>query len=502
MLSPPTQILKSEKGATANEQNRATPGTIVYCIDMSSSMNRTYKMPASQAAWQTVKTSGDQKYVSKLTRLDCIKKAVTRLIEQLKLEKPEQKVLLAVFASDVTVKAGGANHMTPSFDNLEHQTMAELLDKGLNSASSYPLVPIEESYESIVAAVKALIAREGNGKRSTALGPALSLCVGFLRKVPNSQVVLCTDGLPNVGIGSLNDIIRISRNMFERGADFYRQIGTYACNKNITINILAVDGPSVEMRSISEAATLTGGTTNKINPAEIVRELRIIAQKEVVANSVSVTFYLHPNFVFDEPDFGDNLSRLEKEVGSVKKETDMTFRFKLKDPSKAEDIDSVPFQIQIIYTRNDGMKCMRVLSKRAGATRNRATMEQYVNVAVVGVAAMRTTANLAKVGKGKEAQEYMKLVKRLVKRGSNTSEQLEERLAFEAQAESWDKELTDNNEVYCTSHLTDLSSKMVQQAMSSNMIQHLAMGKKIDVVTNRKMNAAAKKAYYNYTYDL
>ena len=38
---------------------------------------------------------------------------------------------------------------------------------------------------------------------STALGPALSICAGFLSEVPSSEIILCTDGMPNVGVGSL-----------------------------------------------------------------------------------------------------------------------------------------------------------------------------------------------------------------------------------------------------------------------------------------------------------
>ena len=59
------------------------------------------------------------------------------------------------------------------------------------------------------------------------------------------------------------------------------------------------------LQTVSQAAELSGGTTNKLNPAEIVRQLRLIAQNEVIANYVTVTFFLHPDFVFDEPDFAD-----------------------------------------------------------------------------------------------------------------------------------------------------------------------------------------------------
>ena len=50
----------------------------------------------------------------------------------------------------------------------------------------------------------------------TALGPALSICAGFVSKIPSSEIVLCTDGEPNVGIGSLN--------RGGAGAEFYDRV--------------------------------------------------------------------------------------------------------------------------------------------------------------------------------------------------------------------------------------------------------------------------------------
>ena len=38
---------------------------------------------------------------------------------------------------------------------------------------------------------------------STALGPALAISAGIIADSPMSEVILCTDGEPNVGVGSL-----------------------------------------------------------------------------------------------------------------------------------------------------------------------------------------------------------------------------------------------------------------------------------------------------------
>ena len=54
---------------------------------------------------------------------------------------------------------------------------------------------------------------------TTALGPALALCVGMTSNYPSAEIILCTDGLSNVGVGNLD-----SSNP-ER--EFYATVSTY-----------------------------------------------------------------------------------------------------------------------------------------------------------------------------------------------------------------------------------------------------------------------------------
>lgn len=53
---------------------------------------------------------------------------------------------------------------------------------------------------------------------STALGPALAISAGIISNIPMSEVILCTDGEPNQGIGSLNGSRR------QAGAEFYKTV--------------------------------------------------------------------------------------------------------------------------------------------------------------------------------------------------------------------------------------------------------------------------------------
>ena len=38
---------------------------------------------------------------------------------------------------------------------------------------------------------------------TTALGPSLALCVGMASNFPSAEIILCTDGVSNVGVGNL-----------------------------------------------------------------------------------------------------------------------------------------------------------------------------------------------------------------------------------------------------------------------------------------------------------
>ena len=71
---------------------------------------------------------------------------------------------------------------------------------------------------------------------STALGPALCVCVGLLAKDPGSEIVLCTDGQPNVGVGAFG----YRREDPDAAISFYRQVGnTTDCRKKFTIGLSA-----------------------------------------------------------------------------------------------------------------------------------------------------------------------------------------------------------------------------------------------------------------------
>jgi len=85
---------------------------------------------------------------------------------------------------------------------------------------------------------------------------------------------------------------------------FLYQIGEFARSNNTRLSVLAVaGGGDTGLRHVQQCATTSGGTINVLNPLELMRQLRLIAQNTTVATAVDVTVILHPDLVFDEPGY-------------------------------------------------------------------------------------------------------------------------------------------------------------------------------------------------------
>lgn len=121
----------------------------------------------------------------------------------------------------------------------------------------------------------------------------------------SSEIILCTDGVPNTGVGSLsgrrdttgfyNTVSTLYIRKLTVTMRIYFQIGEYARSCNVTISILGIDGDTqCGLSAISQAASITGGTINILHPLEMVRQIRSIAQNVIVATEVEVRMIAHP----------------------------------------------------------------------------------------------------------------------------------------------------------------------------------------------------------------
>ncbi|WAR18290.1 CPAS1-like protein [Mya arenaria] len=528
-------------GETNPEKKAESKGMVVYCMDISGSMSCMVRLPELQAQWRNARDRREHTDNS-VSRLKAIKDAARRQLERLKIEYPNKQVALVTFGSTVylwgdchddrpaksfsdsvilndydRLVAAGREYATTmevsgletTFDNLETK-IDRLRTEGCTALG--PALAISAGIIAGCPTSEVVLCTDGepntgvgnldepNGELfykkinalstqgSTALGPALAISAGIISGLPESEVVLCTDGEPNVGIGLLGG---------DDPAEFYKRIGEFARSNNTRLSILAVDGQETGLRNVQECAITSGGTVNVLNPLEMMRQLRLIAQNYTVATAVDVTVILHPDLVFDEPGYQQASNRLVKEVGNAAKETDLTFRYKPKDSKNKTKKKAIPFQVQISYTLKSGMRCMRVLSKSHEVTQDRKQMEEGVNVAVVGIAAVQKTAVMASKGNAKTAQEHMRSVQKMLKRGAKNPTQMEERLAFKTESDGLRSEIRKATVSDDVSRRSDQRSNVyaANMKMTSNRYFGGATSSKMRQVKSRKADDMLTEQY-------
>lgn len=395
---------------------------VIFCVDISGSMGVTSKVPALLAEWSAMRGTNSE-YIS---RWECMKMAVARQLEYLCVTSPNKKVVLMTFNFEVCIY--GDSSQAPVILAGDKLESAEALSACVaRTLTNTDFQPVSQTRERLLRQLETL---EENG--GTALGPALWTAVQIaVRHQTGAEVVVFSDGQPNIGVGSLD------QEQHKAAAHFYAHAGQLAKLHKTTISIMGID-PGTEGESgcglehLVECTKISGGTINTLNPLELNRQIRQLAQQPVVATDVNLCLRLPPGFCFN----GDTASPLVQEYGSVTSQTDLTFHFGLDatllmDKESYAWPDRLPFQAQITYTRStDGMRCLRVVSSSRRVTDSRDMAEQHANLAVVALGAVQQTAALADAGEVQQATQRLQAVAKLMSRTAKSDRQQEEYSCF------------------------------------------------------------------------
>ena len=100
--------------------------------------------------------------------------------------------------------------------------------------------PVSETKET-------LLGRVGNMqvKGTTALGPGVLTSVGMASKgAPGSQVIVLTDGMANVGLGTF-------RGNDQNASAFYDRVGAFAEEHGVMINLVTIAGTQANIQGLS-----------------------------------------------------------------------------------------------------------------------------------------------------------------------------------------------------------------------------------------------------------
>ena len=438
--------------------------SVVFVIDVSGSMcvttevNAKAKIKGSGAREDTIRDMmkehrefagydqympGQRRDTTYVSRLQCIQASIEGQIRNIAKTTPNKKVGLITFSNEVTLLGDCTKApITVAGDKLhDFHGLMEIGEK-------YELMnPVHESAENII---KALWDLKEEG--ATALGPAMILGISMAGQRPRSQVILCTDGLANVGIGSLEGV----ESNFQA---FYTEAGEKAWLKGVTVDVVSIIGSECRIENLSVTTEVANGTVERVDPAQLMdpkndsNVMHALLGRRVIATNCFSMVLMHRGLMFKgEADDEEDRNWLVRDLGNVTDDTTSSFSytFRPKDEVDLSALKEVPFQVQMLYTRPNGMQCLRVTSATLAVTDNRAEAEAQANISVISGHAQARAAKYAKAGCYEEAQLENRAALRFMKRKGVKEDKMNE---WSQQANDMDRVLI--NEKKKTSNTND-----------------------------------------------
>ncbi|RNA10386.1 circularly permutated Ras 1-like [Brachionus plicatilis] len=392
----PQESSSSSTQSEASDDNKY----LIYCIDISGSMN-TY-----------VTADGSSRSSPIMTRLAAVQVACIENLGMLKSLEPKKRVALSTFSDKVKFYSDGCSSnelvlggSSPSVfgrmgfnfnSQTSHQSQDilsnkdELLAKANNESGD--LKAVKDSHSILEKRIKAL-----RTDGMTALGPALTFCIGFASRLAGSQIILCTDGCANVGIGSLqgND---------PSSEVFYEELAKFAKSKGVVVNVITIEGTDCKLALLGKVADLTNGSINIVNPLNLNEEFKSILENRSIATEVNTKLIVNGKYLYIRDnnyeaaeaqayESGDaeakkelektRKSVLDKNIGNVNMGSEITYEFGIRRLNEEEKKDSnglnkLPFQLQVSYTMPNGAKALKVFVKEQEFTRDREQAEKDI----------------------------------------------------------------------------------------------------------------------------
>jgi hypothetical protein len=403
---------------------------VVFCIDTSGSMCSTSEVSSSQFKMKKKAVPnefsqfmdgsdqyfpGQRKDVVYVSRLECVQAAVDQQLENFKQQFPNKRIVIVDFNSEVTIHDVNRKH-TIAGDRLNDANYLRNAVSGLNLDLS---VDALTGYDALSKTVFSL-----EEKGQTALGPALLISTSIASLRPGSTVVLCTDGLANIGLGAFEEA---SPNEMDAIEKFYVDAANEAKNNGVSVSIISIQGTTVNLEYIAKVATITNGMNDIVNPLNLSKNFNFLMENPVIATNVSVKMHLHTGLSLVNEENPINSHSCLRQIGNANHETTISFEYTKSETHDLTGKDKLPFQVQINYSRLDGAKCVRVVAKQQDVTESREMAEDNINVAVVGIHTVQQTAKLTEEGDYTKARMTSLTNKRMVKKALKKKSNIQDR---------------------------------------------------------------------------
>jgi signal recognition particle receptor subunit beta/rubrerythrin len=489
----PTDTLEFVFGTSKAQVEEEDDDLIIFCVDTSGSMCITDALPKysvlnldmrgsqkRRKELQDLNIDSSTQYmpresrdVTYVSRMECMQSAIDLQFEELCKQHPNNRIVLVAFNNNVTIIGDGQ----PS-NKFVVSNEADLKDfeKLFRIGQLYDTQQVKSIFLSKDQLSNVLFDIETGG--TTALGPALSISCGLASQHPKSKVIVCTDGMANVGIGSTE---------YGQVEHFYSSLSSTANRNGTSISVIGIEGENCDLKNLGKCAIETSGSVNIRKPIELRRMMRQIVDNPTVATNASIKVVMHNSYSISHGESLMKQSTVSSELGNITGDSDYTFGFtppsnQLNKKGKSKEI---PIQVQIQYKRMDGVTCLRVInSTLPPVTADRSEAEKQADVSIVALHAIRQAAQFGQQAKFLEARLKLFAILKLFEQ-STTDTQREEYATFIAESQELDEVLQKclHNKSYRTS---DDTVKVLFRMTNMNLNALLSGSRKRDLVKQRR----------------
>ena len=400
-----TYVLESAAEVANLSQGNHDSTILIFCIDISGSMCVT-KPVAGILNLKTNKQSdlrkllqpgeeeqflpGANRNLTYVSRLECVQAAIESQLQALCSLSPHLKVGIIAFNSEIRIIGDGSHEEILAGDKLDDFEGLQLFCR--ERTGQFVSREIRETSQVLKEKVLGL---EETGP--TALGPALLVSLLIASEGgAGSKVIICTDGLANIGLGSLDPGCT---------TEFYSAVGSLATEKGVSVSVISIEGDECRLDALMSVTEISGGNVVRVAPENLSEEFANILSEDVIATHVEVKVTLHRAVEFTNEDpavLALQNSRLQKKVGNATNHSSFSFNYKLKDEGQLArigvDVGSlkiIPMQAVFTYKSLEGMRCMRVISKVQEATFDKQKASKNVKVAMLARCGRRQVAMCA-----------------------------------------------------------------------------------------------------------
>ncbi|XP_077973950.1 uncharacterized protein LOC120347780 isoform X2 [Styela clava] len=406
---------------------------IVFCIDTSGSMCVTSQVQGNNSSF--------------MSRLRGVQEGLLSQLHQLKATRPKVRVAIVTFSSMVSMYGDGSSSQYMTLSD------AQLYDTDfIKHMANSVLLPgcISNTHAQLLNTVNMLTERGG-----TALGPAILFSVALASRKSSSQVIVCTDGRANIGVGSLE-----LESDYKMCHNFYKEVSEYGTMSGTVVSILSIEGTDCRLVELGKVADRTAGKVKIANSQNISTEFHDILSSSLMATQVSINMVTQK-----ELHFHDGMSQCNSLakyfVGNATQDTEVTFKYGMAENDHPPP-ESAMFQLQAKYLLPNGCTCLRVITQSRPVTENRILAEHGLNPVVVGTYASQLASKLVFDGDLRDAKLTTDAHKKLIHRAMSI------RSTYSTRGESEYNEAADER-IYGTvcSHIDELDKEIIEQVTGS-----------------------------------